>query len=121
MSIVARGGLVFEFYMEQSTVDFGYISKYSPQVSGLNLCSCYSKHNCARPSSDPLHLREYRGGGGKGMETTGKIRPIEVTENILFFVVESRDVPTQHTHIYILPTALILRKDSHRYLFLVIP
>ena len=56
MSVVARGGVVYGFYMEQSSVDFGYISplksKHSPQGSGLILCSCYSKHNCNCPSSD---------------------------------------------------------------------
>jgi hypothetical protein len=51
MSIVARGGVMCEFYMEQSSIDFGYIfpliTKHSPQVSSLNLCSFYSKHNYA--------------------------------------------------------------------------
>ena len=69
-SIVTRGGVVYEFYMEQSCIDFVYIFhpkfKFSPHKSGLNLCPCYSKHNCTLPSSDPsssqeiklLHLRE---------------------------------------------------------------
>ena len=34
------------------------------------------------PSSDPPRHREYRGGG---METIGKIRQIEVTENNFFY------------------------------------
>jgi len=33
-----------------------------------------------------LYQREYQGvGGGGGMKTTGKIRPIEVTENNLLY------------------------------------
>jgi len=67
MSIVARRGVVYEFYMEQPSIDFGYISKYSPQVSGLNLCSYYSKQNCTRLSSDPPSSRIIlRKGGGAG-------------------------------------------------------
>jgi hypothetical protein len=42
------------------------------------------------------------------MEKTGKIRQIEVTEKTSFIAVESPDVPTEHTHTYILPDALIL-------------
>jgi len=61
MTIVAKGGAVFEFYMEQSSVDFVYISSlknnHSPQWSGLNLCSCYSKQNCTWPSNDPPSLQ----------------------------------------------------------------
>jgi len=57
MSVVTRGGVVYGFYMEQPPIDFGYVfplkSKHSPQGSGLHLCSCYSKHNYIRPSSDP--------------------------------------------------------------------
>jgi hypothetical protein len=34
------------------------------------------------------------------METTGKKRQIEVTDNSLFFVVESLDVPPEHTHLH---------------------
>ena len=70
MSIVARGGVVYEFYMEQSSIDFGYIlplkNKRSPQGSGLNFCSCYSKHNCTRPSSDPPSSQGISRGGGDG-------------------------------------------------------
>ena len=73
MSIVARRVVVYEFYMEQSSIDFGYISKHSPQVSGLNLFSCYSNHNCARPSSDPPSSRiisRWEGRDGDNREDT---------------------------------------------------
>jgi hypothetical protein len=46
-----------------------------------------------------------------GTETTGKKRQMEVTENSPFIVVESLGVPPEHT-IYILPAALILKKES---------
>jgi len=51
-------------------------SKHSPQGSGLNLCSCYCKHNCTRPSSNPPSSRGVREGGwrfgciGKKRENT---------------------------------------------------
>jgi len=111
MFSVPRVCVVHEFYMEQFSIDFGYISKYSPQVSGLNLCSCYSKHNCTRPSSDPPSSSVIWGEGGLGvMETRRNIPQPEVTESIILFVVDSRDVPPQNTHIYILPAPLIPRK-----------
>jgi len=47
MSIVARGGVVYEFYMGQYSIDFDYIfplkDKHSPQGLGINLCSYHSK------------------------------------------------------------------------------
>jgi len=68
MSIVARGGVVLEFYMEQASTDFVYIfplkSIHSPQGSGLNLCSCYSKHSYTLPSSDPPPSQRISGGEG---------------------------------------------------------
>jgi len=124
MSIVARGDVVYEFYMEQSFIDFCYIfplkSKHSPQGSGLNLCSCYSKHNCTRPSGDPSSSPgiSMGAGGGGWMETTWKIRHIEVTENSLFYVsritwcsttarararAHARTHTHTHTHIHLHP------------------
>jgi hypothetical protein len=75
--------------MEQSSIYFGYIfplkSKHSSQGPGLNLCSCYSKHNCTRPSSDPSSSKGISGEGEVDMGTSGKVRHIEVTENIPFY------------------------------------
>jgi len=72
MYIVARGRIVFEFSMEVPSLHFGYSPKHSPQDSGFNLSSSYSKHNCNRVSSDTTPSRgisrEFgrEGGGGGG-------------------------------------------------------
>ena len=104
MSIVARGGVVYGFYMEQSSVDFGYISplksKYSPQGSGLYLCSGYSKHNYMRPSSDPPSSQGISGWGDEDNREDTSYR-----SHLKF-------PHSTHTHIYILPAALILPKYS---------
>ena len=63
---------MYEFYMEQSSIGFGYISKHSPQVSGLNLCSCYKKHNCIRLSCDPSSSRRTSKRGGGRWEQQGR-------------------------------------------------
>jgi hypothetical protein len=67
MSVVARGGVVYELYMEESSIDFGYIfplkSKHFPQASGLILCSCNDKDKHTRPSSDPSSSRGIWGSG----------------------------------------------------------
>ena len=88
---------MYEFFMEQSSIDFRYIFslkfQHSPQGSGLNLYSCYSKHNYTRPSSDSSSSVGILGG-----ETREKLRRIEVTVNILFFLVKCLDVPPAHTH-----------------------
>jgi hypothetical protein len=57
-------------------------SKYSPPGSGLNLCSCYSKHKCTRPSNKPPSWNRISEGGYRQQ---GKISPIEVTTNSLFY------------------------------------
>jgi hypothetical protein len=45
-----------------------------------------------------------------GMETTGKLYQVEVTENSFFIVDELLDVPPEHTQF--LPAAMMLPKDS---------
>ena len=57
-----------------------------------------------------LAILLHQGGISRGMETTGKKRQIEVTENSPFIVVESLGVPP--AHIYILPAALVLQEAS---------
>jgi hypothetical protein len=47
MSIVARGGVVYGFYMEQSSIDFGYIFPLSPNIS-LRALALNSVHATAK-------------------------------------------------------------------------
>jgi hypothetical protein len=101
---------MYEFYMEQSFVYFGYIfplkSKHFPQGSGYNLCSCYSKHNYTRPSGDPSSSQEILvcvcvcvwvgGGGGWRQQERYVISKLQRTAS--FILVESLDVSPEHTH-----------------------
>ena len=92
ISIVARGGVVYEFYMERSCIDFVYIFslKYKYSLRAQALISVHATANTILPGLLVIHLHhtEYqvkcRGGGGGVMETTGKVRHIEVTEKIFF-------------------------------------
>jgi hypothetical protein len=98
---------MYEFYMEQSSVDFDYIfllkSKHSPQGSGLNVCSCYSKQNCNGLLRIFLHNRDYR---ERGWRQQGR-HFISKLQKTHFISVETLDVPPPHTQLYIPPAALI--------------
>jgi len=90
MFIVAKCVVVYELYMEQSSIDFCYISplksKHSPQGSGLDLCSCCSKKKLYPASGDPPSSKVILVVRGR-MDKTGKIRHIEVTGNIPFYFI----------------------------------
>ena len=88
MSIITKVGEVYEIYMEQSAIDFGYISplkyKHSPQGSGLDLCSCCSKKKKLYPASGDSPSSKIISVERGWMDKTGKICHIEVTGNIPF-------------------------------------
>ena len=104
MSILARGGLVFEFYMGKYSIDFGLYSKYSPQDSGLNLCSWYSKHNCTRPSSAPPPSRVLWGAGWVEWRQEGKYVILKLQKSILLCCSRVTRCSTRtHTHLHPAP------------------
>ena len=57
-----------------------------------------------------FHPREYRGGEGWIQQRRYVISKLHKTAS--FIVVESLDVPPEHTHVYIQTAALILPKES---------
>ena len=74
---------MFVFYMGKYSIDFGYFSRHSPQSSGINLYSCYSKHNCTRPSSDPPPSRVIWGAEWVEWRQDGKYVTPKLQKSIL--------------------------------------
>jgi len=73
------------FIWGQSPIDFGNIFPLSPNIplKVLALISVHATANTIMPALLVILLYHRKYGGG--METTGKIRHIEVTENILSY------------------------------------
>jgi hypothetical protein len=74
-------------YDVRFTVRDGYVGLHLliPWIVSTNFGTCFGTW-CSRPSSDPPSSQEISG-GGVGVETTVKIRQIEVTETASFVVV----------------------------------
>jgi hypothetical protein len=64
---------------------------------------------CTRLSSDPPSSQGVSSGGG-GWRQQGRYVKTKLQKTVCFIVVESLDVPPEHTHTYILSAALILPK-----------
>jgi hypothetical protein len=73
--------------------------------------------NCTRPSSDPLSSQKILEWEG-GWRRQGTYVKSKLQKTASFMVVESLDVPQEHTHTYILSTALILWKSRVDNVFL---
>jgi hypothetical protein len=78
----------------------------------VDLCRGIDLGKCARPFSDPPSTQ----GISEGMETSGKIRHIEVTENSLFYCRRATSCSTRaHTHTHTQLHLLRCRDTTERF------
>jgi len=86
----------------------------APPFRGLHLWVWWTELvGCTLTSSDPTSWQGISvAGGGVIWRQQGRYVKTKLQKTACFIVVESLDVPPEHTHTYILSAALIVPKDS---------